>query len=84
MSCIILLIVNSGTCLSVLSGQLNLNTGRPYSLFFFLFVTHHCNTYMGVGVAAGVTIFIASIKILNRSDVIRSKCLYQSGNCSGK
>ena len=46
MSCVILFIVNSGTCLSVLSGQLNHNTGRYYSLFFFfLFVTHHCNTY---------------------------------------
>lgn len=22
-------------------------TGQPYSLFFFLFVTHHCNTYTG-------------------------------------
>ena len=25
--------------------QLNLNTGHPYSLSFFLFVTHHRNTY---------------------------------------
>ena len=28
-----------------MSEQLNLNTGHPYSLSFFLFVTHHRNTY---------------------------------------
>ena len=59
-SCVILSIVNSGTCLLVLSGRLNHNTGRYYSLFFFAWsfklsacwlfktscpVTHHCTTY---------------------------------------
>ena len=31
---------HSGTCLSVLSGQLNHITGRPYSLFFFSYLSH--------------------------------------------
>ena len=29
-----------------MSEQLNLSTCHPYSLFFFLSVTHHCNTYI--------------------------------------
>ena len=36
-------------CLSVLSEQLNLTTGRSYSLLFFLFLSHFIVTPTGMG-----------------------------------
>ena len=45
------------TCLSVLFVQLYLNTGPFYSLSFFLFVTHHCNTY-----STGASRFVSCLR----------------------
>ena len=46
--CVIVFMASRSPCLSVLSEQLNLTTGRSYSLLFFLFLSHFIVTPTGV------------------------------------
>ena len=60
------------TCLSVLSGNSTLTQVLSIRYLFFLFVTHHCNTYSARQKYSGDSVEIRQIVCYNKL----LKCVY--------